>query len=788
MITKVRLKNWRSHLDSEFNFSSGTNALIGIMGSGKTSVMDAICFALFGTFPNLQSKKLKLDDIIMKKPVEQNKAEVEVFIQLNASTYSIKRIIEKEKGTTYSEIKENDKLIESPNAQRVTEAIEKILKVNYELFSKAIYSEQNALDYFLTIPKGQRMRKIDELLMIDRFEKARAGSVSLVNKIAERKIAKQSVVDQTDVRELEKIISESRITIAQMEEQKNELKQERERIVFDKKRIELEVAGLRTVKDSLELLKRDEQGLNSAIEETQNYLNSLEISLKGQSKETIEQSLKEHKENLWKTEKEFRESRKKYEELSSSLSELNAKSNFLKKDRIERLEQQFKNKLAIKQEAEHIISLTGDAQEQLKQRQSLLEKTLEDVHELTTRIKDLEDVVNQLSSVQGKCPVCDSVLTDERKNLLLEQKQLMIKKLANELEDAKEKRMLSEKELADLEKTAERLSEMMMEIKDLDSVKKELEDSIKLFEESSRLAAETSNQLDSMKKEVEILEDALRESTNEKQRMEILFLQSEDRREKMLRLEELMKRKDRIGGQIKELEGKLAGKDLTDMEDKLRTFIGREKETEAQINGLDKLVTEKQNRMNEQEQVYKIAMKDKEEIRKLDALIKNLKIFEKALEQTQMELRSEFVEAVNYAMNKLWSTLYPYQDFVGMKLNIDEGDYVLQLQERAGSFVGVDGIASGGERSIACLALRIAFSLVLAPQLKWLVLDEPTHNLDAKALEDFTNTLRERIGEFVDQVFIISHNPGIENAITGHAYRLERNKSTDSPTRVVQLG
>ncbi|RLI96552.1 MAG: DNA replication and repair protein RecF, partial [Candidatus Aenigmatarchaeota archaeon] len=40
MITKVKLKNWRSHLESEFKFTRGTNALVGILGSGKTSVLN----------------------------------------------------------------------------------------------------------------------------------------------------------------------------------------------------------------------------------------------------------------------------------------------------------------------------------------------------------------------------------------------------------------------------------------------------------------------------------------------------------------------------------------------------------------------------------------------------------------------------------------------------------------------------------------------------------------------------------------------------------------------------
>lgn len=61
--------------------------------------------------------------------------------------------------------------------------------------------------------------------------------------------------------------------------------------------------------------------------------------------------------------------------------------------------------------------------------------------------------------------------------------------------------------------------------------------------------------------------------------------------------------------------------------------------------------------------------------------------------------------------------------------------------------LAADGVASGGERSIACLALRMAFSTVLAPQLRLFVLDEPTANLDVKSIEVLAQTLRERVTE-----------------------------------------
>jgi exonuclease SbcC len=134
-------------------------------------------------------------------------------------------------------------------------------------------------------------------------------------------------------------------------------------------------------------------------------------------------------------------------------------------------------------------------------------------------------------------------------------------------------------------------------------------------------------------------------------------------------------------------------------------------------------------------------------------------------------------------MGTIWGELYPYKDIYNIRLCIEGGDYVLQLQDSTG-WMSADGIASGGERSMACLALRIAFSLVLSPQLKWLVLDEPTHNLDSKAVEELSNVLRDGISTFVDQIFLITHDPSLENAVSGYLYRLEREKEKDGFTKV----
>jgi exonuclease SbcC len=127
VITKVKLKSWRSHLETELDFSEGTNALIGIMGSGKTSILDAVCFGLFGTFPNLQAKKIRLEDMIMKKPKEQAAAEVTVNFEIDGTDWSVKRTVSKAKATS-AELRKNGEMVEGPQPGRVNEVVEKILR------------------------------------------------------------------------------------------------------------------------------------------------------------------------------------------------------------------------------------------------------------------------------------------------------------------------------------------------------------------------------------------------------------------------------------------------------------------------------------------------------------------------------------------------------------------------------------------------------------------------------------------------------------------------------------
>ena len=163
----------------------------------------------------------------------------------------------------------------------------------------------------------------------------------------------------------------------------------------------------------------------------------------------------------------------------------------------------------------------------------------------------------------------------------------------------------------------------------------------------------------------------------------------------------------------------------------------------------------------------------------------NMLIYKNSLAAAQSELRNVLVEEINAALAEIWPAVYPYSDYSGVKLEADEKDYRL-LMGKAG-WREVDSVASGGERACLCLALRIAFATVLTPDVGWLILDEPTHNLDSEAVALLSEAINDKIPSIVEQTFVITHDPSLGETGQGSVYRLERDKGKNESTKVERI-
>jgi DNA repair exonuclease SbcCD ATPase subunit len=229
----------------------------------------------------------------------------------------------------------------------------------------------------------------------------------------------------------------------------------------------------------------------------------------------------------------------------------------------------------------------------------------------------------------------------------------------------------------------------------------------------------------------------------------------------------------------------------------LRLELRKVGEEEAALSSksvmLSRRLVERRALLKEAEMRVATLGKYKKDVEASSNAVAGMNGFVKVLKLTQEQLRAEFLKSVNSILGDIWKLLYPYGDFTGIRLSAED-DYSLQLQETgvraadaaSSGWIGVEAV-SGGERSIAALALRIAFSRAFLPNLKWLILDEPTHNLDANAIKQFSEILREKMGMFAEQVFLITHEERISEGVTGNLYRLERDKENEGVTKAVAV-
>ena len=784
MITKVRLKNWRTHLDSELNFSDGTNCFIGPMGSGKTSVMDGICFGLFGTFLNLQQKKVKLEDIVMKKPVPKDKAEVSITFDIGGSEFNVKRIINN--GRSNAELRKNGELIEGPQATKVTAEVERVLKMDYDLFTRAIYSEQNQLDMFLTIPKGQRMKKIDELLAIDKFETARKNTRSLISRFTDLLREKKRVVQNLESDESIKKMETIKREFSELNESGARLRKQLMEVGRNKDEIEKDVEKLKEQQKTLQGIEEDIKKFTALAEVTQKDVDKLKDELMEFSEATPEQMRNDYdsiSEEIKKYFFQIDDERNRFDKLKEEYADDNAKIRLIETERLPKVKDEVDELKKIKKDLKS--NPVKKLESQLKKYKDKLESDQMKMQKASVKITELEESINELNLVGSVCPICDGKLTERKKSNLISKRKDKIEQLKKDIKKL-------QPDIVKIRRSISKMEEKIGKMKILEQRMKELKDSEKMMRElESELDDSKSKtkifdaQKKMFEKNIEMLDTNLKGLQEKQDKVKQILSKQEEVIEKLDRVKDYNQRMFLLKKE-KENYVSFSSSILEKKEEEYNSILGLKAEIETNIKNLSVISDEKRKLIEEIQSKKDMLENSMAEIRRIQAVSDQLEILVSAFATTQEQLRKEFVESVNEAMETIWSELYPYKDIYNIRLGIEGGDYVLQMLDSTG-WVAADGIASGGERSMACLALRIAFSLVLAPQLKWLVLDEPTHNLDAKAVDLLANVLRERISTFVDQIFLITHDPSLEAAVSGYLYRLEREKEKDGFTKVLMV-
>jgi len=140
-------------------------ALTGATGSGKTSVLDAMVFALYGTVPRLADLR-KVEPIIAQG---MNEARVRFDFTVGVDTYTATRVVRRTKaGATTPEARlEGAGEVLAGNADELTAKVSELLGLSYAHFTKCVVLPQGEFARFLHDKPKDRQDLLVSLLDLE---------------------------------------------------------------------------------------------------------------------------------------------------------------------------------------------------------------------------------------------------------------------------------------------------------------------------------------------------------------------------------------------------------------------------------------------------------------------------------------------------------------------------------------------------------------------------------------------------------------------------------------------
>ena len=154
---------WKNFLSTGNQFTEiqldkePTTLIIGENGAGKSTILDALCFSLFGKpFRNISKMQ-------MVNSINNSSAVVEVEFQIGTVEYKVVRSIKPNK----FEIYQNNILInQEANARDYQKILEQqILKLNYRSFTQVVILGSSTFVPFMQLKARHRREVVEELLI-----------------------------------------------------------------------------------------------------------------------------------------------------------------------------------------------------------------------------------------------------------------------------------------------------------------------------------------------------------------------------------------------------------------------------------------------------------------------------------------------------------------------------------------------------------------------------------------------------------------------------------------------
>ena len=538
-IKKIILDNIRSYKYEEIEFPEGISLLSGDVGAGKSSVLLAIDFALFGARRGELSAAA-----LLRKGTE--KGAVTLIFTIEDKEIEIKRTLKKSsQGITqeagYLSINGDKKeLSHSELKQQILNLInypQELLTKKSLIYRYTVYTPQEEMKSILLADKESRLETLRKVFNIDKYKRVQENAKIITTKLKENK-------------------KELKGKIYDLPEKKQELAKIREEIKSIQKQEAASKEKAKTITEQRimqeEILKRKEEERKKYEEQKKHYeLTRMQKNHKEQLKTTAEQRIKkiqEDIENILKniTEEEHESWKEKKEKTENTLQLLEQEQRLCMQERI-KLEQEQQHSEDIKQKITNVNicpTCEQEVKEEYKQKiHQREEERKQKREEQKQEIKKKEEQINQ--SIENIKKVLEVIKGKQTKIILNEHYKMQQQQKEQERKELRESKQELEKELQELEKKEQEFFNKVQQIKE-ESLEREKQELEKIREEERRTLIEESakeREYILIKKNKEQLEKEVQEKESYKQQLDKDTEVQEFLEEVFIPLAETMERK-----------------------------------------------------------------------------------------------------------------------------------------------------------------------------------------------------------------------------------------------------
>lgn len=799
-LKSIQLKNYRRYRDTNIEFPTGLIGIVGRNGSGKSSLIEAVGWCLYGN----NASRTKKDQIKTTGIPDTENCSVTLEMILGSDTVKIIRELKGKNDSGHASVFINGNTnAEVRGMNEVSEFIAKRTGMDHVTFFTSVFAKQKELNSLSNLQPGERKKTIMKLLRINKIDDA----ISAIRRDVRVSVDKISFL-QSNLKDIDSLEKESSKISEEKENVSEQIKEHDSKI----KSLLIEVTKRQTEFSIHEKKYRNYNKVSKELAKTTEQRKS-----KVEEKETIESDLESA--NLSKKRmKQIVPKIKKYETVKKEKNKLDSLYGKFKEK--EGLEEQYavispkigKQEDINKKIEESLVKLNGLDQEHKKQDKELekQEARKESINKSTsamstkikgnhTRRTELEEKYAGIKKLgkDGECPTCKRLLKDHLPHVSKYFDQ-EISKLSDKISTDSEKKKKLDLELKFVKKKIGELKEMIEELEerktnrtslqtqskgckktiaalnlDKTSLRKKLKKFLGLkYNRKHHLTI--NKQYDELSK---IKDESMKLSTDVK-RIPVL---SNRQKQSMITILKLEKKE---GVEIKKL-GSIGYNESEYEKSKKSLEQSKENQTETRENWIA-LKGELTNLILQIKQIAKNIEEEKEKritIDKENEEIGSRSKLEKIMNEFRLDLISRIRPILSQRASELFRKItkgkYP-------SLDLDE-DYNIQIEDEGNRFTTER--FSGGEEDLANLCLRIAISQELAEraggmQANFIALDEIFGSQDEERKNKILEALSELSNQF-KQILIITHVEDVKETLP---YVLTVKENSDNTVKIETEG